>query len=62
MKLSSHQMIEAVTESRKMIKEHSSGFLNFNNMVSDDQIMAGLTRVLAVVTDDPAPVEKGISP
>jgi hypothetical protein len=62
MKLSAHQMAEAVTEARVMLKEHSTGFMNYNKMVSDDQIAAGLTRVLAVVTDDPAPVAEGDAP
>jgi uncharacterized protein YjgD (DUF1641 family) len=55
MKLSPNQMAQAVTKARSMIKEHSTGFMNFNKMVSDDQISAGLTELLAVVADAPKP-------
>jgi uncharacterized protein YjgD (DUF1641 family) len=55
MKLSPTQMAQAVTKARSMIKEHSTGFMNFNKMVSDDQISAGLTELLAVVADDQKP-------
>jgi hypothetical protein len=53
MKLTDRQMAQAATESRKLIKEHSTRFLDYNKMVSDDQIKAALTEVLATVTDEP---------
>lgn len=54
MKLSAHQMAQAVTAARTIIKDHSTGFMNYNRMVSDDQIAAALTDVLAAV-DEPKP-------
>jgi uncharacterized protein YjgD (DUF1641 family) len=48
-------MAQAVTKARSMIKDHSTGFMNFNKMVSDDQISAGLTELLAAVADDRKP-------
>jgi uncharacterized protein YjgD (DUF1641 family) len=57
MKLSPSQMAQAVTKARGMIKEHSTGFMNFNKMVSDDQISAGLTELLASIADDQTQVK-----
>jgi hypothetical protein len=55
MKLSPTQMAQAVIKARSMIKEHSTGFMNFNKMVSDDQISAGIVEILAAVADDRKP-------
>ena len=51
MVLNNKQMAEAVAEARAIIKSHSHGFLDFNSMVSDDQIHAALTQVLAKVSE-----------
>jgi len=53
MKLTDHQTSQAVAAARKLIKAHSTGFMNFDHMVKDDQIAQALTEVLAAVTDDP---------
>ena len=51
MTLNETQMAEAVVEARAIIKSHSHGFLDFNSMVSDDQIHAALTQVLSKVSE-----------
>ncbi len=51
MVLNETQMIEAVTEARAIIKEHSHGFLDFNSMVTDDQIHVALAQVLDKVSE-----------
>lgn len=53
MTLDSKQMAEAVAEARALIKEHSTPFLNYNKMVSDDQIAEALTRIFGAVTEVP---------
>jgi hypothetical protein len=55
MTLSHSQLLEAVAEARALIKEHSTPFLNYNKMVSDDQILEALQRVLGAVTEIPKP-------
>lgn len=55
MKLSDKQMTEAVAAARAIILAHSTGFLDYNSMVSDDQIAAALTQVLAAVAEEPTP-------
>jgi hypothetical protein len=50
MKLSNQQMIEAVASARKLIKEHSTPFMNYNKMVTDDQISEALKQILDSVT------------
>jgi len=54
MVLNNEQMAEAVTEARAIIKSHSHGFLDFNSMVTDDQIHQALAQVLSKVSE-PAP-------
>ena len=49
--LTKQQTTQAVAEARKMIQEHSTGFMNYSAMVSDAQIAEALTRVLGAVTD-----------
>ncbi len=51
MVLNETQMVEAVTEARAIIKAHSHGFLDFNSMVTDDQIAVALAQVLAKVSE-----------
>ncbi len=51
MKLNDKQMAEAVIEARAIIKEHSHGFLDFNSMVTDDQIHLALAQVLSKVSE-----------
>ena len=51
MVLNNEQMAEAVAEARAIIKAHSHGFLDFNSMVSDDQIHAALTQVQSKVSE-----------
>jgi len=52
MVLNNEQMAEAVAEARAIIKAHShGGFLDFNSMVTDDQIHAALTQVLSKVSE-----------
>jgi len=51
MVLNNEQMAEAVAEARAIIKAHSHGFLDFNSMVTDDQIHAALTQVLSKVSE-----------
>ncbi len=53
MKLTAPQMAQAAAQARKLITEHSTRFMDYNRMVSDDQIKAALTEVLAAVTDGP---------
>jgi uncharacterized protein YjgD (DUF1641 family) len=55
MKLSDAQLVEAVTAARQLIQEPSTGFMDYNKMVTDDQIAAALTQVLAAVTEEPTP-------
>jgi hypothetical protein len=55
MKLSDAQLAEAVTAARQLIQEHSTGFMDYNKMVTDDQIAAALTQVLAAVTEESTP-------
>ena len=55
MKLSPQQIAQAVAEARKIVAEHSTGFINYNHMVSDDQLTAALTRVLGAVSVPPVP-------
>ena len=55
MTLDNVQMAEAVTAAREIIQEHSTGFMNYNKMVTDDQIAAALTQVLAAVTGELKP-------
>jgi hypothetical protein len=55
MTLDNVQMAEAVAAARDIIKEHSTGFINYNKMVTDDQIAAALTQVLAAVTGELKP-------
>jgi hypothetical protein len=50
MKLSNQQMSQAVASARKLIKEHSTPFMNYNKMVTDDQISEALTQILDSVT------------
>ena len=53
MKLSDKQMSEAVAEARVLIKAKSTGFVDYNTMVTDDEIAAGIAQVLAAVEDEP---------
>jgi hypothetical protein len=55
MTLDNVQMAEAVAAARQIIQEHSTGFINYNKMVTDDQIAAALTQVLAAVTGELKP-------
>lgn len=53
MKLSDNQMAQAVAEARVLIKAKSTGFVDYNNLVTDDEIAQGIAQVLAAVQDDP---------
>jgi hypothetical protein len=60
MQLTPKQMAEAVTEMRAIIAEHDPikvGFIDVSigDKVTDDQLAAGLTRVLGAVVEDPTP-------
>jgi hypothetical protein len=50
MKLSNQQMSQAVASARKIIKDHSTGFMNYNKMVTDAQISEALKQILDNVT------------
>jgi hypothetical protein len=52
MTLTPAQMAQAVAAARAIVAAHSTGFINYNNMVSDAQIAAALTEVLAAVTEE----------
>jgi hypothetical protein len=52
MKLSDAQMKQAVAEARVLIKARSTGFVNYNDMVTDDEIVQGIAQVLEAVTED----------
>lgn len=51
--LSQSQMQQAVTEARALVDAHSTGFINYSSMVSDDQLTQAITQVLAKVTVAP---------
>jgi hypothetical protein len=55
MKLSPSQTAQAVTAARVLIQEHSKGFMNYNKMITDDQLAAALAQVMAAVTEEPTP-------
>ena len=52
MTLNDAQMKQALAAARAIVAAHSTGFINYNNMVSDAQIEAALTEVLAAVTEE----------
>lgn len=52
MKLSTTQMKQAVAAARVLVAAHSTGFINYNNMVSDKQLAEALTQVLNAVTEE----------
>jgi hypothetical protein len=51
MTLTDEQMKQAIAAARAIVVAHSTGFINYSNMVSDAQIAAALTEVLAAVED-----------
>ena len=53
MKLADSQMAQAVAAARGLIKAHSTGFMNFDSMVTDAQIEAAITQIMAAVTEEP---------
>lgn len=53
MTLTSEQMAQAVAAARAMVAEHSTGFINYNDMVSDDQLKQAIAQVLATVKEVP---------
>jgi hypothetical protein len=52
--LSHAQMTQATAAARALVAAHSTGFINYNNMVSDDQLAQAIAQVLAKVTVDAA--------
>jgi hypothetical protein len=51
MTLSPTQLAQAVAETRKLIAAHSTPFLNYNKMITDQQLTEALTQVLAAVEE-----------
>ena len=52
MKLSPKQLAEAVAAARAIVDAHSTGFINYSSWVTDDQLGAAITQVLAAVKED----------
>lgn len=49
MTLDNDQMIQAMAAARLLIKEHSTMFLDYNKMVSDEALRAAIARVVAAI-------------
>ena len=49
MKLSPAQMQQAVNAARALITEHSTPFMNYNKMISDEQLTQAIAQVFAAV-------------
>jgi hypothetical protein len=49
--LNNDQMTQAMAAARELIKEHSSGFLDYNSMVSDEALRTAIARVIASIGD-----------
>lgn len=51
MTLTPAQMKQALTAARDLITQHSTGLMNYNKMISDEQLVEALTRVLSAVEE-----------
>jgi hypothetical protein len=53
MKLSASQTAQAVAAARDLIKAKSTGFIDYDSMVTDDEIANAITQVMAAVDEEP---------
>ena len=49
MTLDNDQMTQAMAAARALIKEHSTMFLDYNKMISDEALRAAIARVMSAI-------------